>query len=264
MIFFIAVLFAGVWFVSYLRKKENLVKNSAFISLTVPALLIISINVINNSFSRVSAEGMSVSQGIVFFKNNILIMFFGNIWPLFLVLGLTGTLLRLYDIYKQRNYRYEVEDIFIVSFVLFPLLLVFSSLPKISNTPRYLIIWWPVCAFLVVYTLNRLSGLVKAQYKYIPYMLFSIIWVCLVVLNFGQFREISRNKVLQDQKYPGVVAAIKSSGKNTCVGDYWNVGKVMFYSKLQIKCFTSKAYGTYYKYLDIYKTSNPEAVYILN
>lgn len=263
MISIASIVYLGILIFSHFKNKRPLIKTNTFLRITIPALLIISIDIINNSFSRVSATGMSIADGVSFLEKNILIGFFGNKWPLFLILVIIGTLLRLYEIIKSREYNFKLEDILILSFYLFPMLLVLSALPKMTPTPRYLIIWWPICTTMITYSLYKISQIIVTKYQYVPYAIFVLIWSYLIFINISVYKDKWVQKKSQGHKYMSYISNIKNENKKICEGNYWDVGLVMFYSNLDIKCFTSKEYGVYYKFLDMYKTEEVENVYLV-
>lgn len=241
-------------------KKNFEFTKSRYLSYSIFTFVSFYINIYFNSFSRVYSEkDYSFSKAVYFFENIILLNFFGKLWIGFLVIIpiLIFINLKIKKIFDPNNIR--LENIIYLSFFLFPILFILSFLPGLTPTPRYLILWWPVTVLSIFLSIS------KNYFIKIFISLMFITWVTYFVLNFGGILQIFNEKIQQQEHYLNKVKLIKVSEYRYCSGGYWDVGLVMFYSKLEIKCFTLKGSGYQnYKFLDIYKPENNDKSFILN
>jgi len=252
----------GIFFVLFLylnsiTKGFEFVK-SRFLSYSVFTFLFFYVNLYFNSFSRVFSEKeFSFSKSLNFFDSIILQSIFGDLKYLYFALILILVIFKLFKLKLLDLENLKIENILFISFILFPILFIFSYLPGLTPTTRYLIIWWPVIVltlFLVAYNQNFLRIFVY---------LFVLLWVLNLGINYQSFYNSYLIKNSQQDLYSTKIKDFFDSRMNDCAGGYWDVGLVMFYSDLKIKCHTIKGEGYwYYSFLDIFKPQNSDKTYI--
>lgn len=243
-------------------KKFDFVKG-IFLNYCSYVFIVLTINIYFNSFSRLyTTDDKDYLKSFYFLYEIIIKNILGPLWLLFLVAGITLLILRLKYLYKNGDFSIKLDDFFLISFFAFPIMFLLSSVPGLSDTPRYLLLWWPISVLTLVFAVTKFF---KSMAKI---FIFSIIFILLWSFNiYSIFNVITENidsKKAQDSSYTKLINDIYDSNKVNCVGSYWNVGLVFFYSKSEIKCFTSKEYGHYYKFLDQYKIEDMAKVYIVN
>ena len=244
-----------------LIKKFDFLKSS-FINYCSFTFIVLTINIHFNSFSRLySTEKKDFYQSLKFLYEIILQNIFGPFLIIFLISCFLLIFQRLRFILKNRRIEILYSDIFVLSFLLFPLMFLLSSVPGLTETPRYLLLIWPISIVILLTSLHIFIQNTKFQGIILILFLFSWVFFSL------NLKDIENNFILknsQDISYTSLVKDIKNSNKDICVGSYWNIGLVFFYSNLEIKCFTSREYGLHYKFLDKYKTNDVSKVYIVN
>jgi hypothetical protein len=246
---------------SYFIKKIQFTK-SLFLNFASFSFIVLYINIINNSFSRIyNPEPSDLSKTFFFLKDVILNNFFGVFIFLFIALGLLGIYFRFKKAIKTNFQSFEIIDIILISLFSFPIMFLLSALPGLTATPRYLIIIWPIAIIALFYVLNYFI-LYSPKFKYLGYI-FVVSWVIYFSFFRINIQDSVNLKSSQDRSYTKIVSEIKAKGYSKCVGNYWTVGLIFFYSDFEIKCFTSKLYGVEYKFLDSYKEDDVSKVYVV-
>jgi len=246
-----------------LKKFKFSFTDSAFLNISVFSLFIMLVNFYHNSFSRINNPNSFILQkALIFINEQIISKMFGPFFMLFVLFITFLLFLRIKELWGSKFKNFELHDLIISAFFAFPFMFILSALPGLTPTPRYLLIWWVISVlgiFLAFYKIEKLYPNLS-WFKYI----FLVVWVTYIFSNNSAILNNYQIKLAQDLKYNNVVNEMRSSNLKTCTGNYWAVGPVFFYSKLEFACFTDKQYGVHYKYLDKFKISDLSQVYLIN
>lgn len=262
---FIFITFGLFLFLSFLNifiKKFDFVKG-VFLNYCSYVFIVLTINIHFNSFSRLyTMENKDYLKSLNFLYEIIIKNIFGPFWVIFLFVGIFLLIFRIKEVYIARDFKIKLIDFFLISFFAFPIMFLLSSVPGLSDTPRYLLLWWPISVLVLIMAI--VVFIKNFKNTVIILTLFTILWLVNTYLIWNGVQENLSYKSNQDSAYSSLVYEIQKKQKDVCVGSYWNVGLVFFYSNSEIKCFTSKEYGHYYKFLDQYKVEDTSKVYIVN
>ncbi|NCT55863.1 hypothetical protein GW755_03350 [bacterium] len=237
-------------YLTYSVKTKNTIFKKFFYLVNF-SFIGIFINIYHNSLSRVSAEGGDVLTTFNFLINVVFRSFYQNLFYVVILLSLIGLFFRFKVFIKLRRLSLDLYDLYLASFFVFLVMFLVSSIPQLTPTPRYLIIWWPVSVIAVYATISKIfvKDSVKIFFSLLFFSLYFFIWF----KGIPFIRSSQKTYVDQKQVYSAKSKLITDSGYTTCVGNYWNVGPVMFYSNLKIKCWSEGRYGTSNSYLNDYK-----------
>lgn len=126
-----------------------------------------------------------------------------------------------------------------------------TSVPQMTPTPRYLISWWPIFVLALVWSMALYNKYLPYKLGFvIPILYFAFVYSATYNILFDHSAynaQISQNKEL--------ISQIQNENLRYCVGGYWDIGPIMYISKLEIKCWTDKTKhsGWSVSYLDDYK-----------
>lgn len=255
-ILFLSIVFIAIIIYEVKKQKYFFIK-SFLLNQAVFAYLIMYINLYFNSFSRISApKTFDIQKSGDFFVNVVLHQMLGPSYYIILPLIILFFALSIYLRIKKRDFQFISQDLYFGSFFAFPIMFIFSFLPGLAESPRYLILWWPIVVICLTLCLSK--------FNYLYSVLGLTLWILLVFYNNKLFYENFNLKINQDSYYKPKTQLVKQQGYKYCVSNYWTAGILMFYSNLEVKCFTDKKYGVYYKFLDRYKVDDLSKVYINN
>ncbi len=254
-----------LWFL--LRKMKNIWLR-AFLITSNLFFAGVTVNVYHDSFSRVSAEGAGLSKMWQFFQETIVPSFIGKAWPLFLITISVGTVRCFVSFVRSREISWAAPVLF--SVYAFPILFILSGVPKITPTPRYLLIWWAPLVISVIYglvviyrlcscgPLSRLFGsrnpsIFHNSMGYAVTVFFLAIWSFVLFSHRDEYQKMRKSRVAQVVKSEEILDKIDQAGVSCCAGGYWEIGLVMAASGLDIKCYSREDLGRDVDYLDFYE-----------
>ena len=232
-----------------LFKNTLIVSNLFFIGLYL--------NVHYNSFSRVSSSGATFEKRSRFIDTIIFDGLLGE--NKYWILGFILVAIIIYFYKKKEKFKFEAFNAVMFFFILFPAIFLVNSVPQMTPTPRYLIIWWPAFALCFVWSVSYINRL-------LPYKLgFIIPFLYLMPILQSQSKYLTTKDQSQSRIVNEDIQKIKSAGLKYCVGDYWDIGPIMYYSHLEIKCWTDKSIQSRWDvdYLDDYKEKYAQENYYL-
>jgi hypothetical protein len=246
-----------IYFLWYLYKKHKDFYHKIIFHYINFLFIGIYINVYFNSFSRVSGEGKGLLYATEFLNNVIFAQFFGIFKYLFIGIIVIGAIINIYRFIKAKQVDYT-EILFLTPALLYPLMFVASNVPGLTITARYLIIWWPIC---VIYLGIFIYKYLNKKFIY----LFILLWGIYMYSFREEYQGFLINNKKQQVQATVDIGNVMASNSNYCIGDYWRIGNIMFYSQLEIKCWTEKGIGHDVDYLDDYKLRhNREKTYLIH
>ena len=211
-----------------------------------------------NSFSRIAGTGGNITKNLAFLDNIILTHFLGDYWIAIIGFIMIAMIIRWFSIIKTRSF--TLKDFLFFAVIFFPVLFSISSIPQLTMTSRYLIVWWPIICMALVYALQ----VILKDQRFILYAVVCV-YILYCMTYFSDYRIFYNQYHLQKTNTLTEVGRIEAANYSYCSGDYWKVALIMFYSEMRIRCWNDKSFGWNVDYLDHYKKRHRnEPIYLVN